>query len=323
MANKVKVPPIIEFMFPILEALRDYGGSARKYEVVEAVERIMHLTKKQREATYPDSDVRKVYARIGTAYQYLKSYDATESRGFGHWAITGFGNTFTDEDTFWLWWEGEDDGDESDSDQIAEDSDEHSEVLEDDEESTEPTESIRERLIDELIPVFEEEIVYSEDNWADELLTRIRELSPTAFEHLTKELLRAEGFRDVEVTKRSWDGGIDGEGVFSSALIEIPVFFQSKRHKNSISAKDLQAFRGALNARNASGVFVTTSSFTRGAKKEADHENARPIRLIDGNTICTLMLKHKFGIKRDVHYIEITTEIDEAWFAHYDEQYPT
>ena len=40
-----------------------------------------------------------------------------------------------------------------------------------------------------------------------------QELSPDAFERLTKRILRESGFVQVEVTGRTGDGGIDGKGI--------------------------------------------------------------------------------------------------------------
>ena len=46
------------------------------------------------------------------------------------------------------------------------------------------------------------------------LADRLRDLSPTEFEIFSKDLLQALGFAEVNATKRSHDGGIDGFGKF-------------------------------------------------------------------------------------------------------------
>ncbi len=54
----------------------------------------------------------------------------------------------------------------------------------------------------------------SYDEAKSRLLTELKALSPTSFEHFCKVLLQQLGYREVNVTKRSGDGGIDGYGNF-------------------------------------------------------------------------------------------------------------
>ena len=49
--------------------------------------------------------------------------------------------------------------------------------------------------------------------WREELLEFIQCMDPDAFERLTQRLLRECGFVQVEVTRKSGDGGIDGRGI--------------------------------------------------------------------------------------------------------------
>ena len=60
-------------------------------------------------------------------------------------------------------------------------------------------------------------------------------MDPIAFERLCQRILRESGFIEVEVTKRSGDGGIDGYGTIRlGGLISFNVLFQSKRYKGNI-----------------------------------------------------------------------------------------
>ena len=57
----------------------------------------------------------------------------------------------------------------------------------------------------------------------------IHDLSPDAFERLSRRILRESGFIQVEVTGRSGDGGIDGKGIMRlSGLLSFHVIFQCK-----------------------------------------------------------------------------------------------
>src|SRR3546814_16518090 len=56
-------------------------------------------------------------------------------------------------------------------------------------------------------------------DWKDQLLTKLRSITPSAFERLSQRLLRESGFEKVEVTGKTGAGGIDGPDIspYSSA----------------------------------------------------------------------------------------------------------
>lgn len=85
----------------------------------------------------------------------------------------------------------------------------------------------------------------------------------------------------ARVTGRSYDGGIDvvldGPG---SQMIGVQV----KRYQGTISVEQIRSFAGALLLKNlTSGIFVTTSSFSRNASEAANLSAIRgtPIELVD------------------------------------------
>jgi len=53
-----------------------------------------------------------------------------------------------------------------------------------------------------------------------------------------------------------------------------------------------------MGAQGDRGVFITTSSFSSGARAEADRVNAR-IELIDGARLAELMLRHGVGVQAE------------------------
>src|SRR5262249_25966525 len=105
-----------------------------------------------------------------------------------------------------------------------------------------------------------------------QLLDRIRELSPTFFERLVVDLIVAMGYGGtrasvVQRRGKSGDQGIDGIVNEDPLGLDV-VYIQAKRYaaENTIGRELIQQFVGALAGRGASkGVFVTTSSFTKGA----------------------------------------------------------
>ena len=83
------------------------------------------------------------------------------------------------------------------------------------------------------------------EEWNSWLLLKLGEMRPDAFERQSQRLLREAGFTKVEVRGKSGDGGIDGVGVLSMNLVSFQVYFQCKRWKGNVGAKEIRDFRGA------------------------------------------------------------------------------
>ncbi len=148
-----------------------------------------------------------------------------------------------------------------------------------------------------------------------ELLGILKSLSPEGFERLCQRLLRASGFKKVEVKGRSGDGGIDGEGILEiNPLVSIKVIFQAKRYKDAVSPSQVRDFRGAMQGRAEKGIFITTGRFTHEAKNEAIREGVPPIELVDGDKLVQLFEQKSLGLKPKTITIY---EIDSAFFEEY------
>lgn len=66
-----------------------------------------------------------------------------------------------------------------------------------------------------------------------------------------------------------------------------------------------------MGAQGDRGVFITTSSFSAGARSEADRVNAR-IELIDGARLAQLMVRHGVGVQPE---LTVTLhQLDEDFF---------
>jgi restriction system protein len=109
--------------------------------------------------------------------------------------------------------------------------------------------------------------------------------------------LRESGFIQVEVTGRSGDGGIDGKGVVRlGGLLSFHMIFQCKRFKGSVGASVVRDFRGAMVGRADKGLLITTGSFTKDARREAQREGAPPLDLIDGEALAGKLRELELGI---------------------------
>ena len=136
----------------------------------------------------------------------------------------------------------------------------------------------------------------AEDGFGEKLLDRIMRLDSDQFERLVGKFLSAKGFSDVEVTRQSRDGGIDG--CCRIPFVKLTVAFQAKKWKNdvSVSASPVRELAGVVaNGNFDRGVFVTTSRFTAGAKEEYDGPQTR-IQLVDGDCLVRELVKMNLGV---------------------------
>jgi restriction system protein len=139
-----------------------------------------------------------------------------------------------------------------------------------------------------------------------------QEMTPEAFERLTKRILRESGFVQVEVTGRSGDGGVDGKGIIRiGGLLSFHVVFQCKRYQGAVSSSHIRDFRGAMVGRADKGLMITTGTFTRDAIKEATRDGAPPIDLVDGDQLADKLKELELGIRTEV--VEKVV-VDDNWF---------
>ena len=130
------------------------------------------------------------------------------------------------------------------------------------------------------------------------------------FEELIARLLAEIGFEDIEVTKRSGDGGIDVRGTLVVGdVIRTRMAVQVKKWKpkNNVQAPVVQQVRGSLGT-HEQGLIITTSDFSPGARKEAARPDATPVALMNGEQLVLLLVEHNIGVSRRTHDL---IEIDE------------
>lgn len=154
------------------------------------------------------------------------------------------------------------------------------------------------------------------DNLSDELLIKLRKTDPYVFEKMMLELMTQMGYKGADgkafVTQKSNDGGIDGI-LNQDALGLRKIYVQVKRYAedNTVGRQIISQFHGDLDLQGAgSGVFITTSSFTRSAEEAGKKFN---IRLIDGEALTKLMIEYKVGVqvKKTYELLEIDNDFFE------------
>jgi restriction system protein len=152
---------------------------------------------------------------------------------------------------------------------------------------------------------------------AAEILDRVLDLTSERFEQLVLDVLHAMGYggsRDSasERLGRSGDEGVDGVIREDPLGLDL-IYVQAKKWKDSVQRPEIQKFFGALHGKRATkGVFMTTSTFTKGAAEYADGVTPRLI-LVDGKELAQLMINHGVGVSVSRRY-ELK-RVDHDYFA--------
>jgi restriction system protein len=240
------VPTFDELIDPTLQALKRLGGSGSIDEIVLEIVKLLGLPPEVAEVPHGTSGRTELEYRSAWARTYLRNAGFIENSERGVWALTPMGTQTP----------------RVDGRQIARD-------------VARQQQAAREAAGTATTP---EEVAEPPSTWQDKLLAVLQSMDPTAFERLCQRLLRESGFIEVEVTKRSGDGGIDGYGTIRiSGLISFNVLFQSKRYKGNIGADVVRDFRGAMVGRADKGLIITTGGFTIEARREATRDGAPPL----------------------------------------------
>lgn len=95
------------------------------------------------------------------------------------------------------------------------------------------------------------------------------------------------------------------------------MFFQCKRHKDSVGSSTVRDFRGAMAGRGEKGLLITTGSFTNDTQADQKRDGAPPVDLIDGNRLCELLKEYGIGVTTTPRVVE-DVKIEGAYFASFE-----
>jgi restriction system protein len=290
----MKLPTHQDFYLPTLKALDLLGGSASNTEIDATVSDSFGFTPEQLALGYPTSGFSIILDRIAWARSYLKYPGLLDNPKRKMWVLTEEGR-----------------------EAVAFSEDKVREIVDiaakaDTKAKKEQKDAgIAKSKAAEKSPLYSGEQNQIEAIWSEALLAKLRGMDPFGFERLCQRLLRESGFTKVQVTKKTGDGGIDGQGVLRMNLVSFHVLFQCKRYKGTVGAPEIRDFRGAMQGRADKGLIITTGSFTPEAGKEATRDGAPAIDLIDGETLCELLRDQKLGVT--IKLVEVVT-VDDAFF---------
>ena len=275
-------PPFHFFFVPTLKALDELGGSGSNEEIYKTIVSISNLPTGVLEEMHSFT-ITEVEYRLAWARTYLKNFGAIENSKHRVWSLTTKG----------------------------------AKMLKENDINAKEICNFTAKKHGKSNATSDEELVAVESiNWRDQVTDILQHLDPYAFERLAQRLLRECGFSDVQVTKRSGDGGIDGTGKLRiQGIFSFNVAFQCKRYKGQVGAAEIRDFRGSLDTNIEKGVLITTGAFTKAAKEEASCPGKRLIDLMDGEELINKLAEYGIGLNEVKSY-----EVNEDFFNSLIEQ---
>lgn len=270
----------INWMPPFIEVLKDKGGSATTKEVRDGIAKRMKLNDKILTERYEKSGHLKFNNQVYWAKQYLVWEKLAYVSKHGVWALTDEGMKislcYEDARSLVLKWI-----------KIHQDNRKK---------KGQPAEEIVNEIDDSEIEVEPEKSI--------SLLEILKKTTPTGFEHLCGRLLREYDFEDIEVTKQSGDGGIDGTATLKlNPFVNMSVYFQCKKYTGTVPIGHIREFVGILETDKRGvdkGLFITTGTFPSSAYKL--EKNNSKLELIDGDELVEMFEKAELGVTQRMVY---------------------
>lgn len=297
------IPDYQTLMLPVLQAAR--GGERKIGDVVEEVSQAFGLSEEERATLLPSGKQAVIANRVHWARTYLKQAGLLSSPRRGHFRLTerGLKVLSAPPERITVQW----------LEQFPEFRAFRSRSRETHDQPV-ALPAITEETPEEALRGAHRKL---EAALASDILDKLREAEPAFFEAVIIELLAAMGYgasNDAgEVVGRSGDDGVDGV-INQDPLGVDQVYVQAKRYAegSSVGAGAIREFYGALGLKDVTkGIFVTTSTFSAGARSTAEKLGAR-IVLIDGARLADLMIEHEIGC-RVTEVFRVAT-LEESYF---------
>ncbi len=284
----------INWIPPLLEVLQEKGGSATTKEVREGIAKKKKLSDSFLAERYEKSGQLRFNNQVYWAKQYLSWENLVRVSKHGVWALTDEGlhvNQYTYDDALQLFFKW------VKINQAAR----KSKKSPDGENTLGNGESEIEIETKETLSLIE----------------MLKKTTPIGFEHLCGRLLREYDFESIEITKQSYDGGIDGTAILKlNPFVNMSVYFQCKKYSGTVPIGQIREFVGVLETDKRGvdkGIFITTGSFT--ASAYTIEKNNTKLELIDGEKLVEMFEKIELGVTPRIVY-----EPDPVFFQQYLEK---
>ena len=275
---KIEGPQFVRYFAPLIDVLKDLGGSGRPAEVRNRIAQQLNVSDQEKLAVI-ESGASRFDNQVHWARFYLVKAGYLDSSKRGVWTLTDKGQAVSNMslDTALDIFKSVQ---TESADQVV---------------STNTPATVT-PVIDE-IPVSDSSLSTDEGTYRSKLLELLKGISPAGFERLCQRLLREAGFEEVVVTGRSGDGGIDGHGILQlNVFVSFKVLFQCKRYAGTVTVSQVRDFRGAMMGRADKGIILTTGTFTSDAQREALRDGVPPIELVTGDKLLDMFESLELGL---------------------------
>ena len=284
------IPKYHQLMIPFLKVLSSNGDLPLK-KIKEKLADVLNLTEEDLREKLPSG--RNLYInRVEWAAAYLKKANLVKSPKRGVYQIIerGIKALQDNPDNMLSYLEQYD---EYRSFKLSQDPNSQSEKNNDSSQFQSQNHDITpDEMIENVQNIYEHEL-------KDQLLKSLQEIDPYKFENIIVMLMEKMNYGVGSLTPKSHDGGIDGI-IDEDELGLDKIYLQAKRYSdnNRVNEKEMRDFVGALATKPFSkAVFVTTSFFDPKAKQTARDAQGKNIRLIEGDELVALMIKHNIGVQ--------------------------
>lgn len=292
MAGKIdaRIPRYSKLLTPTFLALKELGGSGSNDEILNQIIKDLNLPDEVVDIAHlGNQNMTELAYQAAWARTYLKIFGAIENSARSVWSITkGFSSAS-----------------EVDAKSVVQ----HVNKLKQRKHESKNAEAFKPE--DDNTSNDDYEYPDEAKPWRVHLSEILKNMDPYGFERLAQRVLRECGFTQVEVTKKSGDGGIDGTGKLKiNGIFSFNVAFQCKRYNDLVGAGAIRDFRGSLTTDIEKGVLITTGTFSKAAKDEASNPGKQQIDLIDGEEFINKIAEYGIGVREVKTY-----EIDEEFFS--------
>ncbi|WP_253714380.1 restriction endonuclease [Treponema sp. OMZ 803] len=300
------IPTYEECMLPLMKIAED-GKEHLFREATDALINQFNLTEKEKQELLPSGSAFVINNRIGWARTYLTKAGLLLKTKRGYFRISEEGKKLLQKEPAFI------------NTKMLKEYDAFNEFQTTKETDNSENNKTEHNIQQSITPheLLESGYLSIKNELADELLSTIKNISPSKFEKLVIDLLVKMGYggsikEAATVVGKSGDEGIDGIIKEDKLGLDV-IYIQAKKwDSGTIGRPEIQKFAGALLGKKAKkGIFITTSTFTNEAKKYVTDIDAKII-LLDGKQLTELMIENNLGVStQDVYTIK---RIDSDYF---------
>ena len=300
------IPTYEDCMLPLMKIAED-GKEHLFREAIGALINQFNLTEKEKQELLPSGSAFVINNRIGWARTYLTKAGLLLKTKRGYFRISEEGKKLLQKEPAFI------------NTKMLKEYDAFNEFQTTKEPDNSENNKTEHNIQQSITPheLLESGYLSIKNELADELLSTIKNISPSKFEKLVIDLLVKMGYggsikEAATVVGKSGDEGIDGIIKEDKLGLDV-IYIQAKKwDSGTIGRPEIQKFAGALLGKKAKkGIFITTSTFTNEAKKYVTDIDAKII-LLDGKQLTELMIENNLGVStQDVYTIK---RIDSDYF---------